>query len=821
MRDYLPPHDDGHAPQLLLMDAAARPTNRTRRCASWSRPSTSGGTAYLPTMTSYAGRYSPVGCYNRKTCGVAIASPQDLHLRLVLMSIETSIASLVEDQTGQPYPYRQVELVEPDWTRFPGWRDVTAAEWASVQWQRSHCVKNVKQLRELLGDLVDERFYADLERDQSERATMSMLVPPQMMNTMVPHETPAGPGSLTEAFYADPVRHYMIPVFSDRRTDWPSHPHATRDSLHEHDMWVAEGLTHRYPTKVLAELLPTCPQYCGHCTRMDLVGNSTPTIDKLKFVGKPVDRLGSMLDYLRRTPTVRDVVVSGGDVANMPWPRLEDFLTRLLEIENIRDIRLATKALVGLPQHWLQDDVRAGVERVATRRPLARGLAGDPHPRQPRQLDHAAGRPGVAGDARRRRPRRAQPGRAAQRRQRRPARAARPVLPAARWRADHAVLLLHVRPDPLLGALAGLGRRRAAAAAPHHGLPAGLRDAADRLRRAVRRQALGAPGRRLRHRARRLVLDQELPDLDRGHRRPTRSPGPTSTTTRSTPCPEAGRALVGRSTATSTRPTSGPPRWPRHRGVRRRSRPGEPGDGRRSAMARHGAMRWCRQSGQLAEDSGRCADYSKCRPSRSGHLETGVSSCVPRRSQLGCAAGSSFDSRAGRWVAERRPRHGIDRPDDPGRAPDHDGRRSGPAARRGPGPVARPGARPTRKSPAWTRSSERAEAVVAKERGFAGAADDAGSRPSRPSAMPRRPSATRPPSSPRPARADEAAAAANEAAEEARAQAEQIAASAQRDAASAQAAVSRVEEVRTTTARAAAHMAHTKSDSKARGSCRI
>ncbi len=73
-----------------------------------------------------------------------------------------------------------------------------------------------------------------------------------------------------------------------------------------------------------------------------------------------------MMDYLRRTPSVRDVVVSGGDVANMPWARLEDFLTKLLEIENIRDIRLATKALIGLPQHWLQDDVRAGMERVAT-----------------------------------------------------------------------------------------------------------------------------------------------------------------------------------------------------------------------------------------------------------------------------------------------------------------------------------------------------------------------------------------------------------------------------------------------------------------------
>ena len=277
------------------------------------------------------------------------------------MSIETAIGL----ETGQPYPYRRVEPVEPDWTRFPGWKGVTAEEWASVQWQRAHCVKNVRQLRELLGDLVDDRFYADLERDQAERATMSMLVPPQMMNTMAPHSAPAGPGSLTDAFYADPIRHYMIPVFSDRRTDWPSHPHATRDSLHEHDMWVTEGLTHRYPTKVLAELLPTCPQYCGHCTRMDLVGNSTPVIDKLKLAGKPNDRLGAMIDYLRRTPSVRDVVVSGGDVANMPWPRLEAFLTSVLEVENIRDIRLATKALIGLPQHWLQDDVRFGMERVA------------------------------------------------------------------------------------------------------------------------------------------------------------------------------------------------------------------------------------------------------------------------------------------------------------------------------------------------------------------------------------------------------------------------------------------------------------------------
>jgi lysine 2,3-aminomutase len=60
------------------------------------------------------------------------------------------------------------------------------------------------------------------------------------------------------------------------------------------------------------------------------------------------------------------VVVSGGDVANMPFPRLESFVSRLMEVDSIRDIRLATKALMGMPQHWLQSEVRDGMARLAT-----------------------------------------------------------------------------------------------------------------------------------------------------------------------------------------------------------------------------------------------------------------------------------------------------------------------------------------------------------------------------------------------------------------------------------------------------------------------
>jgi lysine 2,3-aminomutase len=263
----------------------------------------------------------------------------------------------------QPYDYRRRELVEPDWRRLPGWATVTREDWESAQWQRAHCVKNTRQLREVAGSGLSEAFLADLERDQRDRATMSMLLPPQMLNTIAP-DVPASAPGFTDAWYADPVRRYMLPVFSDRQPEWPSHPYAQRDSLHEAEMWAVEGLTHRYPTKVLAELLPTCPQYCGHCTRMDLVGNPTASFDKHKFGLAREDRLTAMLDYLRRTPGVRDVVVSGGDVANLPWPRLESFVSELLTIDSVRDIRLASKALMGLPQHWLSGEVQAGMARL-------------------------------------------------------------------------------------------------------------------------------------------------------------------------------------------------------------------------------------------------------------------------------------------------------------------------------------------------------------------------------------------------------------------------------------------------------------------------
>jgi lysine 2,3-aminomutase len=263
----------------------------------------------------------------------------------------------------QPYPYHYShDFVEPDWRRLPGYKNVTKEEWESALWQKRNLVKSTQQLKQVFGDLVSDSMLLDIQRDQQERATMALLVPPQMINTMNEKD-----------LKADPVRRYMLPFYSERDRKWPSHPKSGRDSLHEAEMWAVEGLTHRYPTKVLAELLSTCPQYCGHYTRMDLVGTSVPQVPKRKFEHGQKDRLEAILEYLQKTPSVRDVVVSGGDIANLPAETLEGFVSKLLDLENIRDIRLASKGLMGIPQHFLQDEVLSALDRLA-KKAVSRGV---------------------------------------------------------------------------------------------------------------------------------------------------------------------------------------------------------------------------------------------------------------------------------------------------------------------------------------------------------------------------------------------------------------------------------------------------------------
>src|SRR5258708_38624536 len=127
---------------------------------------------------------------------------------------------------------------------------------------------------------------------------------------------------------------------------------------------------------------------------MDLVGNDGPQITKLKFQIPQKDRYEQMLEYLRITPSVRDGVVSGGDLANLPIGQVESFVSALMDLPNIRDIRLATKGLMGIPQHFLQAEVLQGFERLAKKaRERAVAIAAHTHVNNARQVNPLAAKP--------------------------------------------------------------------------------------------------------------------------------------------------------------------------------------------------------------------------------------------------------------------------------------------------------------------------------------------------------------------------------------------------------------------------------------------
>src|SRR3982074_1723769 len=117
------------------------------------------------------------------------------------MTAVTTVSDAIEKTGRQPYEYLRTKLVEPDWRRFPGWSHVTDAQWRDAQWQRVHCVKNTKQLRAVGGALREELFDDAPAADRAGLATMSMLLPPQMLNTIAPRAGTDAP-TFTEAFLA-------------------------------------------------------------------------------------------------------------------------------------------------------------------------------------------------------------------------------------------------------------------------------------------------------------------------------------------------------------------------------------------------------------------------------------------------------------------------------------------------------------------------------------------------------------------------------------------------------------------------------------------
>ncbi|GAB4164630.1 MAG: KamA family radical SAM protein [Geothermobacteraceae bacterium] len=122
------------------------------------------------------------------------------------------------------------------------------------------------------------------------------------------------------------------------------------DPLDEENQSPIPNLVHRYPDRVLFIISSTCAMYCRFCTRKRKVGCAEMAVTE--------QTLAAGIDYIRRHPEIRDVILSGGDPLLRSDASLDGILSRLRAIPHVEIIRIGSRVPVVLPQRITPNLVR-------------------------------------------------------------------------------------------------------------------------------------------------------------------------------------------------------------------------------------------------------------------------------------------------------------------------------------------------------------------------------------------------------------------------------------------------------------------------------
>lgn len=203
--------------------------------------------------------------------------------------------------------------------RAPAFADVPAEQWNDWHWQLSHRLNTVEEFEQVLRLTESER------KALSTPGLFRVDVTPYFISRIDPDDPD------------DPIRKQIIPTAGEV----DNFTGMMEDSLAEDRHSPVPGLVHRYPDRVLMLVTTQCASYCRYCTRSRIVGDPSQTFSRADFEAQ--------IDYLKHTPQVRDVLLSGGDPLTLAPKLLEELLSRLREIEHIEIIRIGSRVPVFMP----------------------------------------------------------------------------------------------------------------------------------------------------------------------------------------------------------------------------------------------------------------------------------------------------------------------------------------------------------------------------------------------------------------------------------------------------------------------------------------
>ena len=204
--------------------------------------------------------------------------------------------------------------------------DVSDEQWNDWKWQVKHRIETLEELKKYLPLTSEEE-----EGVKKSLKTLRMAITPYYLSLIDLDDSNC------------PIRKQAIPTGAE------THQSAADllDPLHEDEDSPVPGLTHRYPDRVLLLITDMCSMYCRHCTRRRFAGHKDGETSS--------DNVQRAIDYIARTPQVRDVLLSGGDALMVSDARLESIIQRLRAIPHVEIIRIGSRVPVVCPQRITDD----------------------------------------------------------------------------------------------------------------------------------------------------------------------------------------------------------------------------------------------------------------------------------------------------------------------------------------------------------------------------------------------------------------------------------------------------------------------------------
>ena len=138
---------------------------------------------------------------------------------------------------------------------------------------------------------------------------------------------------------ADPIARQFVPD----EAELVERPGERADPIGDEAHSPVPGIVHRYPDRALLKLLHVCPVYCRFCFRRSVVGPGEAAM-------LPPDDVERALAYLAETPTIWEVILTGGDPLMLSPRRMRDVMLQLAAMPHVRIVRLHTRVPIADPE---------------------------------------------------------------------------------------------------------------------------------------------------------------------------------------------------------------------------------------------------------------------------------------------------------------------------------------------------------------------------------------------------------------------------------------------------------------------------------------